>query len=109
MANTSVVGLDIGSKQIKAVHLERRRQHWSLVNAGIIATPPDSVQDGVILDINKVTEAVRALYKENRIPATDTIAAVSGSHVLVRSIKIPDMNMTTLKRSIRFEAAKHID
>jgi type IV pilus assembly protein PilM len=37
------------------------------------------------------------------------VAAVSGSHVLVRSIKTPDMNQATLKRSIRFEAAKHVD
>lgn len=109
MANTSVVGLDIGSNQIKAVHVERSRNQWALVNAGIVSTPPESVQDGVILDIPRVTEAVRQLFRDNRIPNTDTIAAVSGSHVLVRSIKVPDMNLPTLKRSIRFEAAKHVD
>lgn len=109
MAGNSVVGLDIGSHQIKAVHLERTRSRWNLVNAGIVATPPESVQDGVILDIPRVTEAVRQLFRDNRIPATDTVAAVSGSHVLVRNIKVPDMNSTTLKRSIRFEAAKHLD
>ena len=109
MANSSVIGLDIGSHQIKAVLLERRRHNWSLANAGIIATPPESVQDGVILDLPRVTEAVRQLFREARMPATDTVAAVSGSHVLVRPIKVPDMNMATLKRSIRFEAAKHVD
>lgn len=109
MASSSVVGLDIGSNQIKAVHLERSRSTWSLMNAGIVPTPPDSVQDGVILDLQGVTEAVRQLYREHRIPAADTVAAVSGSHVLVRAIKVPDMNSSTLKRSIRFEAAKHID
>lgn len=110
MASSSVVGLDIGSSQIKAVYLERGRNHWSLVSAGIVPTPPESVQDGVILDIPRVTEAVRQLFRDNRVPANvDTIAAVSGSHVLVRSIKVPDMNAATLKRSIRFEAAKHLD
>jgi type IV pilus assembly protein PilM len=109
MANSSVIGLDIGSSQIKAVLLERSRGNWSLTNAGIIATPPETVQDGVILDIPRVTEAIRQLFRDNRLPATDTIAAVSGSHVLVRPIKVPEMNMATLKRSIRFEAAKHVD
>jgi type IV pilus assembly protein PilM len=109
MANSSVIGLDIGSNQIKAVHLERRRNQWALANAGIVPTPPESVQDGVILDIPRVTEAVRQLFRENRMPSTDTVAAVSGSHVLVRSIKVPDMSVTTLRRSIRFEAAKHVD
>ena len=109
MASNSVVGLDIGSNQIKAVQLERHRNQWALVSAGIVQTPPDAVQDGVILDVAGVTEAVRQLFRENRIPASDTVAAVSGSHVLVRSIKVPDMNTATLKRSIRFEAAKHVD
>jgi type IV pilus assembly protein PilM len=109
MASSSVVGLDIGSNQIKAVQLERHRNSWSLVNAGIVPTPQDAVQDGVILDIPSVTEAVRQLLRENRMHAADTVAAVSGSHVLVRSIKVPDMNAATLRRSIRFEAAKHVD
>lgn len=110
MASSNVVGLDIGSNQIKAVHLSRSRSQWSLVSAGIVPTPPESVQDGVILDIPRVTEAVRQLFREARVPShAETVAAVSGSHVLVRSIKVPDMNAATLKRSIRFEAAKHVD
>ena len=110
MAGSNVVGLDIGSSQIKAVHLERSRSQWSLVGAGIVPTPAESVQDGVILDIPRVTEAIRQLFRDYRMPVnSDTVAAVSGSHVLVRSIKVPDMNAATLKRSIRFEAAKHLD
>lgn len=110
MASSNVVGLDIGSNQIKAVHLTRNRNDWSLVSAAIVPTPAESVQDGVILDIPRVTDAVRQLFRDARVPGNaDTVAAVSGSHVLVRSIKVPDMNVATLKRSIRFEAAKHVD
>jgi len=109
MASTSVIGLDIGSRQIKAVQVERRRNSFNLLNAGIYPTPPESVQDGVILDIPKVTEAIRLLLREYHVAPGDAISAVSGSHVLVRSIKIPDMPISTLKRSIRFEASKHID
>lgn len=110
MASSNVVGLDIGSNQIKAVHLSRNRSQWSLVSAGIVPTPPESVQDGVILDIPRVTEAVRQVFRQASVPGNaETVAAVSGSHVLVRSIKVPDMNAATLKRSIRFEAAKHVD
>jgi len=110
MASSNVVGLDIGSNQIKAVHLARSRNQWSLVSAAIVPTPPESVQDGVILDIPRVTEAVRQLFRDAKVPGNaETVAAVSGSHVLVRSIKVPDMNTATLKRSIRFEAAKHVD
>lgn len=109
MAGSSVIGLDIGSQQIKAVHVERRRREWSILSAGIVPTPPDAVQDGVILSPPLVAEAVRQLLRDARMPPVDTIAAVSGTHVLVRSIRVPDMNAAALKRSIRFEAAKHVD
>jgi len=109
MASGSVIGLDIGSQQIKAVLLERRRKEWSLLQAGIVPTPLESVQDGVILDPRRVSDAVRSLMEEAGMPLVDTVAAVSGSHVLVRSIRVPDMNPAALSRSIRFEAAKHVD
>lgn len=109
MPNQTVIGLDIGSKQIKAVLLERQREHWTLLNAGIAPTPTDAVQDGMILDIPKVTEAVRNLMREHHFPSTDTISAVTGSHVMVRSIRVQNMTPATLKRSIKFEAQKYIE
>jgi len=110
VASTNVVGLDIGSNQIKAVHLERRRNGWGLQNAAIGLTPPDAVQDGLILDIPGVTEAIRQLFRENRFPNNvDTVAAVSGPHVQFRPIQMPDMNEATLRKTIRFEASKYID
>jgi type IV pilus assembly protein PilM len=109
MSASSVVGLDIGSSQIKAVHLERRRNQWTLARAGIVPTPEEAVQDGVVLDIDRVKEGVRQLISEHGFPLADTVAAVSGSHVLVRSVKMPDMNSANLKRSIRFEAARHVE
>jgi type IV pilus assembly protein PilM len=109
MPGSSVIGLDIGSHQIKAVQLERGRGSWSLANAGIVSTPENAVQDGVILDIPRVTEAVRELFRVHRIPALDTVAAVSGTHVTIRQIKVPDIPIQQLRRSIRFEVAKYID
>jgi type IV pilus assembly protein PilM len=111
VASPNVVGLDIGSGQIKAVHLARRRNTWSLENAAIGPTPPDSVQDGVILDIPRVTDAVKQLFRDHKFPPTglDTVAAVSGSHVHYRLITMPEMSESTLRKTIRFEAAKHID
>ncbi len=106
--STSVLGLDIGSAQIKAVHLERRRGSWSLQGAGMVPTPPDSVNGGLITDTLQVADAVKQLLREYRLPAVDTIAAVSGSPVTVRAVKIPDMPVAALKKSIRFEAAKYL-
>lgn len=109
MPNEAVIGLDIGSRQIKAVLVERNRDDWILLNAAITATPPDAVQDGMILDIPRVTETVKALLRDQHFPATDTVGAVTGSHVMVRSVKMQSMSPANLRRSIKFEANKYLD
>ena len=109
MTNNSVLGLDIGSQQIKAIWVDRKRKEFTLRGAGMVPTPLDSVQDGAILDTMQVTAAVQQLLEDNQIPPMDAVAAVSGSHVLVRAIKMPEMPPATLRKSIRFEAAKHLD
>src|SRR5439155_4932357 len=61
LRGSSVIGLDIGSSQIKAVYMERRKQAWQLVSAGAVPTPLDSVQEGVVQDTDAVAESLRGL------------------------------------------------
>jgi len=109
MASTGILGLDIGSQQIKAAWVRRRRQQVTLGGAARVPTPPNTVQDGAILDTDQVTSAVRSMVQAHGLANMETVAAVSGSHVLVRAIKMPDMPTATLRKSMRFEAAKHLD
>ena len=103
MASSSVVGLDIGSNQIKAVHLERHRNNWSLVNAGIVQTPPESVQDGVITAVlaeaGQVVAAGQPVMRLARpeekevlisIPETRLAATRQARAIAVRLLATPD-------------------
>lgn len=104
----SYVGIDVGSYSIKAAQLEPSRTGWVLTRYGSHPTPPEAVKDGVIVAPDIVSEAVRQLIHECHISATTANVGVAGSSVIVRSVKLPKMTESALRKSIRFEAGKYV-
>jgi type IV pilus assembly protein PilM len=104
------IGVDIGSRFIKVVQAEPGRTpgSWQIVKAAVGPTPPDSVREGIVVDQAAVATALRALMSGEGIEANAAVAAISGASVIVRHIKLPRMAENILRKSIRFEAAKHI-
>ena len=105
-----VVGVDIGSRFMKAVQAEAGRTpgSWKIAKAAIAPTPPDAVRDGIVMDQAAVAEALRSLLSDAGIEANAVVAAISGTSVIVRHVKLPKMPESVLRKSVRFEAAKHI-
>jgi type IV pilus assembly protein PilM len=105
-----IVGIDIGSRFIKAVQAEAGRSpgSWRIIKATIVPTPHDSVRDGIVVDQMGVAAALRAMLSDAGIEANAVVSAISGNSVIVRHIKLPKMPENVLRKSVRFEAAKHI-
>ncbi len=104
-----IVGIDIGSRFIKAVQAEAGRAgSWRILKAAVVPTPHDSVRDGIVVDQAGVAGAVRAMLSGAGIDANAVVCAISGTSVIVRHIKLPKMPESVLRKSVRFEAAKHI-
>ncbi|MGI4791166.1 MAG: type IV pilus assembly protein PilM [Janthinobacterium lividum] len=105
-----VVGVDIGSRFMKVVQAEAGRTpgSWRIGKAAIAPTPQDAVRDGIVMDQAAVAEALRALLADSGIDANAVVAAISGTSVIVRHVKLPKMPESVLRKSVRFEAAKHI-
>ncbi|HOP79498.1 MAG TPA: type IV pilus assembly protein PilM [Armatimonadota bacterium] len=104
----TVVGIDIGNSHIKAVEVEPCGTGFRLVNAALQVTPLDSCRDGVITNIPDVAQAIRTLLRSANIRSTGAVAAISGSQVIVRQVQLPKMSEASLRKSIRFEAAKYV-
>jgi type IV pilus assembly protein PilM len=104
----TLVGLDIGSANIKAVQLEPQRFGYRVVRAAQQATPVRSVREGVITDKPAVAGAIRELFKAARINATGAVMAVSGPSVMVRQVQMPRVSDAVLAKTIRFEAGKYV-
>jgi type IV pilus assembly protein PilM len=106
----TIVGVDIGSRFIKLVQAEAGTggPHWRIVKAAVGPTPADSVREGIIVEPAAVSHALRELIKSASIDASGGCAAISGSSVIVRHVKLPKMGEAILRKGIRFEASKYI-
>jgi type IV pilus assembly protein PilM len=108
LRSRSIIGLDIGSHQIKAIYLERKRVGWTVTAAGVTPTPPEAVSEGIIHEPGLVGDSIAALLRERNIPPGEAVAAISGSTVTVRQIRMPNVPTNALPKAVRFEAAKYL-
>ncbi|MFQ3548371.1 MAG: type IV pilus assembly protein PilM [Armatimonadota bacterium] len=104
----ATLGIDIGSNSIKVVEIQPTGDRWELVKAAMTPTPPESVKEGIIIDIPSVATAIKDVLKEHNIKATGAVCAISGSQVIVRQVQFAKMTEAVLRKSIKYEAAKHI-
>ena len=104
----SLIGLDIGSANLKAVQVEATKDSFRIIRAAMQKTPDGAVRDGIVIDRDAVAGALRQMLRAAGISANGAVMAVSGPTVTVRQIQMPKMNEAALRRSARYEAAKYI-
>jgi type IV pilus assembly protein PilM len=104
-----IIGLDIGSKHIKAVQLRENKGGHKLERLGITTLQPELIVDGSILDSTNVVEAIKELISNTDIKAKDVTLSVSGhSSVIIKRVSLPQMTEEELDEQIRFEAEQYI-
>jgi type IV pilus assembly protein PilM len=105
-----VVGLDVGSYQVKAVELRKVGGKIELAHLGVADVIPTgdrasaNAADSFQLKVNAIQNALQ----RGRIGARYSVSAVSGESIIVRYIQLPDMPEQELKNALRWEAEEYI-
>lgn len=105
-----VVGLDVGSYQVKAVELRRSGNKLELVHFGVADVFPGgdpsaaATADLFQLKVNAIQQAMA----QSRITAKHSVSAVSGESIIVRYIQLPEMPEQELRNALRWEAEEYI-
>ena len=87
--NKGIIGLDIGSRNIKAIQLKEANNGFQLERFGMISILPELIVDGSILDSPRVVEAIKELMNTSKIKTKDTVLSVSGhSSVIIKRISL---------------------
>lgn len=104
-----VVGLDIGSRWIKAVEIRPGKGGPVVTGIGYEPTPEGAVVEDAILDPTAVGNAIKQLFQSGGITANKVVSAVSGqSSVVVRIIEVPRMTQQELVETMKWEVERHI-
>ncbi len=103
-----LIGLDIGSKTIKAAEIIETKKGHRLKKFGMITIPPGLIEDGTINDSDKVAEYIRQLFKEHKLMEHNVALSIGGFSVIVKKINIQKMDENKLQETIQFEAEQYI-
>lgn len=100
-----MIGLDIGTRFIKAVVLEKDGDQFKVQNFACEAITGDAFADREIKDFDSVSNALRKVKMSLKSKAKTAAAAVSGSSVITKVVYMdPDQSDFELEGQIEIEA-----
>lgn len=101
------LGLDIGSRSVKAVELVQSGQGWRLNTAGVVGfTQP--VQLSTDQGMSQVADVIKKLITDIKVSAKETIIAIPESQAFTRLIKLPPLTDQEVASAIKWEAEQYI-
>ena len=98
MAQQHLVGLDIGSKFIKAVQLTQTSGQFKVTEFGIAEVSPQV----------SIPDTISELFSKKNFKTKRVVSAVSGRFVFVRYISMPVMSDEELVNAAKYELGKYI-
>jgi type IV pilus assembly protein PilM len=103
-----IVGLDIGSRSIKAAEITETKRGLGLKRFGIVDIAHGAIEEGTINDPETVAESIRQLFKSYNIKESNVAVSIGGYSVIVKKISVQTMDEEKLQETIHFEAEQYI-
>jgi type IV pilus assembly protein PilM len=103
-----LVGLDIGSRSIKAAEIVETKQGLALKRFGIVDIAHGAIEEGTINDPEAVAESLKQLFKSYNIKESNVAVSIGGYSVIVKKITVQTMDEEKLQETIHFEAEQYI-
>lgn len=104
----NLVGLDIGSRSLKAAEITETKSGRKLKRFGIVDLPQGVIEDGTINDPETAAESIRRLFKTYNIKENSVAVSIGGYSVIVKKINVQTMSEEQLQETIHFEAEQYI-
>ncbi|NNF99084.1 MAG: type IV pilus assembly protein PilM [Desulfobacteraceae bacterium] len=104
----NLIGLDIGSRCIKAAEISDRKKGKTLDKFGMVEIAPGLIEDGVIKEPEMVADTIRDLLKSHGIRERNVAVSIGGYSVIVKKINVQNATEDELQDTIQFEAEQYI-
>ncbi len=101
----TAIGLDIGSSAVRAVQLHRGRDGVVVLDRiGQVILEPGAVEDGLIVQAEPVTEALRILWQQFGLKGRKVGLGLANQQVIVRPVDLPLIQGDDVKARLRMQA-----
>ena len=103
LGNKKYTCVDIGSYAIKVAIIQNKNNQLHLLDADYTHLPPDTIQDGKIIDHTIVGNKLKSLFSNLKHKPKNIITTVSSGNIITRNIELPLMEGDELEEAIRWE------
>ena len=104
-----LIGIDIGSQQIKIAELRPGKNGLTITALGLGPTPVGVIQNNIITDPAAMGTAIKQLMRESGITVKRAIGCITGQNaVVIRIIEVPRMTDAELKETMKWEVERHV-
>ncbi|MEK7061500.1 MAG: type IV pilus assembly protein PilM [Patescibacteria group bacterium] len=103
------IGIDIGSKIIKIVELEKEAKGFNLLASGAVGYQgilPQNAKDDK--ELVALSDVVRKLHKEAHVRGKEVTIALPESLVFTRTIKFPPLSDQEVASAVKWEAEQYV-
>ena len=104
-----MIGINIGSKTIKVVELEKNGASFSLVASGVVGysgTTVDKMSEEK--EMASIAQVIKKLCVEAKISSKEVVVSVPEPLVFTRTIKFPSLTDSEIASAIKWEAEQYI-
>ncbi len=105
MFEKKILGLDIGSKNIKMAQIKQGK-NLVVLKTVLAATPENSVVDGELRFVEAVATKIKNLLTENKITASELYISLNSTNAVVREIRLPIMKASEVGPAVEFELSQ---
>ena len=98
-----VVGVDIGSRSIRAVEVRNPlASDPVVVRMHEVGLPDGAVRNGEVIEVGTVTAALKSLWGEAKFSTRDVVIAIGGSSVHPRDASFPKAPVQRIRETLPF-------
>lgn len=108
MASMNSFGLDIGTKFIKVVQLNKNGKNVSLRSCLSVAMPGNGMVSESSFDLEEIAQTIRKLVNDANINTNNVHSALPDSSVYTKVVEIPQLSEKDLSAAIYWEAEQNI-
>jgi type IV pilus assembly protein PilM len=103
-----LVGLDIGSRAIKAAEAVETKRGWELKKFGSTEVEPGAIEEGIIKNSEALSTSINQLFDLYNFKRKNVAISIGGYSVIVKNISVQKMPEEQLVESLNFEAEQYI-
>ena len=101
------LAIEVGNETIKILEFNRNKDKIKVMNAFLIPTPENAVEDGLVRNIEGISELILEGLKEKKIKTKSAIFTVASSKIITREVDLPDQPIKKLDPLIKMNASEY--